>query len=221
MRILSLSLILSLIFLSSCDKDPIIFVPGENQINFQSPGFGQENYYVRYSGTCGNLDPTGDTLILRIKSFDGINMLLEETFTEASPAYHPLPFVYPAVWNNDLLEIEADVRASSSLFYFFGSDSLKLTMAHTSSLHQDNCLVWNDNEEFIGDYIGRIPEFRIDDHAYNDKKVVSCVPEILNLDGYLLYDANNLYASFTSLEGGWEPIPEASIEAYALINPEE
>ncbi|MBC7948097.1 MAG: hypothetical protein H7Y42_09485 [Chitinophagaceae bacterium] len=221
MKFLSLSLSLSLIFLSSCDKDNIIFKPGENQINLQSPGIEQTNYYLRFSGTCGDLQPTGDTLVLRIKSFDGINMLLEESFTDGSPIHFLVPFEYPAVWKNDILEIEADVRGSSSLFYFFGSDSLKLTMSPASFLHQDNCLVWNDDEEFIGDYIGRIPQFRIDDYEYKDKRVVSCVPEILNLDGYLLYDANNLYASFTSFEDGWSPDPQTTIEAYALINPEE
>src|SRR5687767_6790539 len=110
--------------ITSCDKTE--FVPDPDQINFQEPVVGQENYYVRYSGPCGELTPSSDTLILRIKEFDGTRIVFEEDFTPASPSHNPLPYTYSAAWSEDMLTIDSASRQFSQLFFFYGSDFIKL-----------------------------------------------------------------------------------------------
>ncbi len=212
-------LMLTMSILSSCDKDDI-FKPGHNLVNLQSPAVNQENYYLRYSGECGSLAPTGDTLILRINAVDGNNLEIEEIFSPGSPSYSPYGYVYPAKWSTEFLDIDADFRVNSQLFFFYGSDSLKLKMDPSLQLTQNNCIVWNEQDGFEGDAIASVPNFRVADINYGPTKIVSCVPVILDLDAYLVYDKHNLYSSFTSTEGGWFPTTNPQVNAYALINVE-
>ncbi len=216
---MAFSLLLSLSFLTSCEKDNT-FKPGANVVNLQSPAVNQENFYLRYSGECGTLTPTGDTLIFRIKEVDGSNLEIEEIFTPGSPSYSPNGYVYPATWSTEFLDIDADFRVNSQLFFFYGSDSLKLKMDPSLHLTQNNCIVWNGQDGFEGDAIATVPNFRVADINYGPTKIVSCVPVILDLDAYLVYDKHNLYSSFTSTEGGWFPTTNPVVNAYALINVE-
>ena len=201
----------------SCNKDPQVS-PNPTQINFQAPVVGQENYYLGYSGICGELQPTGDTLILRIAEFNGNDLTFEEIFTKGSPSYYQQAYVYPAKWNADMIEIHADFRQNSALFFFYGSDFLKLTQSSSKSMTQDNCIVWDGQSDFTGDDIGNVEAFQVGDQGYYHKKIVSCVPTILDLDAYLLYDKNTIYSSFTSSVGGWEPLEDPFVNAYALID---
>ena len=201
-----------------CDKDDP-FTPDPKQINFQEPAAGQENYYLRHEGICGQLVPTSDTLVLRVKSFEGDLMELEEVFTEGSPSYYPgASYVYQAKWSPDNIEINPFYRQGSQLFFFYGSDSLRLTQSPALNLQQNNCVVWDGQTDFTGDFIGAVSEFKVASLEYQDKKIVSCVPTIMNMDAYLVYDSRNLYSSFTSSLGGWEPIEDPYVIAYALIN---
>jgi hypothetical protein len=202
---------------TSCDKDPQV-APNPQQINFQAPAVGQENYYLRYSGLCGELIPTGDTLILKITGFDGDDLFLEEIFTKGSPSYYQQGYAYQAKWNADMIEIHADFRQNSQLFFFYGSDFLKLTQPSSKSMSQNNCIVWDGQSDFRGDDIGNVEAFQVGDQGYYHKKIVSCVPTILDLDAYLLYDQNTIYSSFTSSTGGWEPLEDPYVNAYALID---
>lgn len=176
---------------------------------------------MRFSGQCGELEPTGDTLILRIKNFDGTNLEFEEILTEGSPEYYPQSFVYPAKWSVDTVEIHPDFRQISSIFFFYGSDFLQLKQLASKSMTQNNCIVWDGQSTFTGDAIGNVETFKVSNLAYNKKKIVSCVPTILDLDAYLLYDKYNIYSSFTSFEGGWEPLEDPFVNAYALIELEQ
>ncbi|HUR32061.1 MAG TPA: hypothetical protein VMZ69_11570 [Saprospiraceae bacterium] len=203
-------------FLIACDKDPVV-VPNPNQINFQAPVIGQENYYLKFSGVCGQLLPTGDTLILRVKDFNGSDIEFEEALTEGSPSYYGITFAYPGKWSEEILDIKPEYRQSSALFFFYGSDSLRLKQSASDVMHQNDCIVWNGQSDFTGDAIGTVPTFKVAHLEYQSKKIVSCVPTILNLDAYLLYDKNNIYSSFTSSIGGWEPIEDPFVNAYALI----
>lgn len=202
---------------TSCDKDPQV-APNPHQINFQAPVVGQENYYLRYSGLCGELIPTGDTLILRISEFNGTDLTLEEIFTKGSPSYYQQAYVYPAKWSADMIEIHADFRQNSAIFFFYGSDFLKLTQSSSKPMTQNNCVVWDGQSDFTGDDIGTVEAFQVGAQGYYDKKIVSCVPTILDLDAYLLYDKNNIFSSFTSSIGGWEPLEDPYVSAYALID---
>ncbi|MDQ3016547.1 MAG: hypothetical protein M3R25_07505 [Bacteroidota bacterium] len=215
----ALILATTILTLTSCDKDDI-YQPGINQVNFQSPAENQQNYYLRYTGECGSLTPTGDTLIFRIKTMQGSQLEIQEIFTPGSPSFYPEGYVYPATWSENFLDIDADFRVNSQLLFFFGSDSLKLQMNPTLHLNQNNCIVWNGPDGFAGDAIATVPSFKVGNINYGPKKVVSCVPVILDLDAYLVYDKNNLYSSFTSTEGGWFPTTNPQVNAYALINVE-
>lgn len=203
--------------LIACDKDDD-FQPGINQINWQFPKEGQENYYLRYGGECGSVAPNGDTLIFRIKTVDGNQLELEERFTPGSPSYSPLSYIYPATWSKDFVDIDADYRINSQLFFFFGSDSLRLTQAPSMTLNQSNCFLWNGEEQFRGDAVASVPNFKVVDQSYGTTKIVSCVPGIFDLDAYLAYDKNNLYSSYTIVQSDFPPA--VTVSAYALINVE-
>lgn len=212
-----------LFFLVSCQREADIIPidqPLANRIDFQNPVVGQKNQYLTYWGKCGELQPTGDTLVLRINAIAGDSLYMQEGYTTGSPSYSLLPLQISAKWSKDVLEIAADVRVQSALFYFYGSDFLQLRQEHDKKLIQQNCLLQDDTALFAGDAIGRVTQFRIEDHRYFQKKVVSCVPVILDLDGYLLYDQHHLYASLTSSLTSCcgQPEPdEPMVFAYALI----
>ena len=215
----NLSILVSLFVaatLVSCDKDPV--TPGTQAVNFQSPVIGQENHYLSYSGVCGELVPTGDTLILRIKDFNGTDLQIEELYTEGSPSHSTESYVYPAKWSTSFLDIKPEYRVLSKLFFFYGSDTLRLQQEPNITLQQNNCVLWDGQTDFVGDNIGSVNSFKVGSQEYQNKKIVSCVPTILDLDAYLVYDRNNLYASFTSSTGGWEPIENPFVTAYALID---
>jgi len=86
-------------------------------------------------------------------------------------------------------------------------------------LYQD-CVFYDDGEKFTGDYITSLPFFELDDKTFTDQKVASCVPVVLDLDGYLLYDEHGLSASITVTEGGFGEII-TSTTAYLLKAEEE
>lgn len=207
---------LSIVILVSCDKDPV--TPGTPTVNFQSPSIGQENFYQAFAGECGQLVPTGDTLILRIKDVNGVDLEVEELYTEGSPSHSTETYVYPAKWSTSFLDIKPEYRQFSRLFFFYGSDTLRLVQEPDINLQQNNCVLWDGQTDFVGDSIGLVNSFKVGSLEYQDKKIVSCVPIILNLDAYLVYDRHNLYASFASSNGGWEPIENPFVTAYALIN---
>ena len=208
----------SITVFTACDKDDA-FTPDPTQINFQTPAAGQENYYLRHEGICGQLVPTNYTLVLRVRSFEGDILEFEEVFTEGSPSYYPgITYVYQAKWSPDNIEINPFYRQNSQLFFFYGSDSLRLTQDPAINLQQNNCVVWDGLTDFTGDFIGAVNNFRVAGLEYQNKKIVSCVPTILNMDAYLVYDSRNLYSSFTSSLGGSEPIEHPYVIAYALIN---
>lgn len=212
-----------LIFLVSCQREADIIPidhPLANRIDFQDPVVGQKNQYLTYWGKCGELQPTGDTLVLRINGIAGDSLFMQEGYTSGSPSYSLFPLQIGAKWSKDVIEIAADVRVQSALFYFYGSDFLQLKQEHDRKMIQQNCLVQDNNDVFTGDAIGRVPQFEIEEHQYLQKKIVSCVPVILDLDGYLLYDQHHLYASLTSSLTSCcgQPDPdEPMVFAYALI----
>jgi len=207
----------SAFIITACDKDPISPVD-PLRIDLQAPVIGQENHYLKYSGICGQLLPTGDTLVLRVKDFNGTDIVFEEGLTEGSPSYYGQIIVYPGKWSQEILDIKPEYRVNSALFFFYGSDTLRLKQSPSEVMLQNDCIVWNGQSDFTGDAIGSVPSFKVGQLEYEDKKIVSCVPTILDLDAYLLYDQDNIYSSFTSSVGGWEPIEDPYVNAYALID---
>jgi len=97
-------------------------------------------------------------------------------------------------------------RQQSRLFFFYGSDSIRLDAPTTTELTYQDCVFFDGSEKFTGDYVAGIPSFELDDKTFKDQKVVSCVPVILDLDGYLFYDEHSLTASITTEVGGFGEI---------------
>ena len=201
----------------SCSKDSLS-PRNPNQINFQSPVTGQQNYYLRYNGDCGDLQPTGDTLILRVKDFNGEVLLFEESFAKGSANYVQYQYEFPSKWNPDMIEIKTEDRQGSLLFNFYGSDFLKLTQPPVQKMDQSGCLLFDGIVSFRGDKIGYVSLFQVGNQKYVRKKVVSCVPTFIDLDAYLVYDNRNLYSSFSMSKWEfWDNVSQ-NVNAYALID---
>ncbi len=221
-KISNLFLLIAVLAFAGCEKE--ISRPDDNYdptlIDFQNPTVGQTNYYLGYTGQCGNVTLTGDTLVLRIAEIKSDSLFFEEDFTPGSNSARLEPLKFGAKWSKDMLEMAPETRQSSSLLYFYGSDSLRLTQSPVKTLKQENCLVWDGSLTFTGDYIGKVDQFKVGVSTFKDKKIVSCVPVIFGLDGYLVYDRHNLYTSFTSSLStccGAPPPTNPNVQAFALL----
>ncbi len=193
----SLSLVLLLI--TSCDPEPITPQPSPqpvdpDRVSFQNPVVGQFNTFDVLSFECGQAVPAPSsdlTLSITAVTDDEIE------FSEQSSGLTD-PYVYTAERVPGNLLISAEERAGSRLFYFYGSDSIRLDAQPVAELNYQDCVFFNGNEKFTGDYVASIPSFELEGRTLSNLKSVSCVPIILDLDGYLLYDSNNLHASITT-----------------------
>lgn len=96
------------------------------------------------------------------------------------------------------LLISAAARRVTELFFFYGSDSIRLDAPATATLTQKDCVFFDGVSKFTGDYVARVPSFQIDGLTFTELKTVSCVPTILDLDGYLLNDEFTLKASISA-----------------------
>jgi hypothetical protein len=193
--------------------------PIAGKINFQAPVVGQENLYLRYAGTCDALEATTDTLRLSVVSVTEDSVVFHEQFTAGSLLASPNATEIRAGWNEDFLGISEIQRQQSTLFYFYGSDMLKLTEHPTRKFYQSACKIQDISGDFQGDAIGRVREFEVGNRKFHQKKVVSCVPVIFEIDGYLVYDEHHLYSSYTSSVTGCcaNPIPEQHVQAFVLM----
>lgn len=200
-----LLLFFSLLLIStSCEKenitppdepDPVL---NPDRINFQQPVVGQFNTFEVYSYECGQVNQNEVwELDLTITAAD------ENTieFTESSGSGSPV--VFEALRRGDYLIIAAEDRQASQLFYFYGSDTLRLKENPVMELDYRDCVFFNNNEKFTGDVVATMPTFTLEGRTFKNQKVVSCVPVILDLDGYLFYDQYGLTASMTTSTSGF------------------
>lgn len=220
------SCLAALLLFFACKKEFTLPVEDNKNrpINFQAPMTGQENLYARFIGSCDQPLATGDTLSLRITRATNDSLYFEESYSAGSTIALPEPFRFRVKWSKDHLIIPPDIRQRSQLFYFYGSDTLRLSQSPLRELQQTTCLVRDGDNDFIGDYIGSIPRFEVGELAYHSKKIVSCVPMILALNGYLVYDPKNLYASYTFRQAspfGPPILKDQEVIAFALLNNEE
>lgn len=213
-------LLLSVLF-SACERDenitPVEPDPVRNpeRLDFQSPVVGQFNTFEIRSYECGTEIPSeGGELDLKITG------VTEEAIEFTEDTGNGTPFVYSALRKEGMLLISPVDRQQSRLFYFYGSDTLRLAAAPTVEVTYQDCVFYDDGEKFTGDYITSLPFFELDDKTFTDQKVASCVPVVLDLDGYLLYDEHGLSASITVTEGGFGEII-TSTTAYLLKAEEE
>lgn len=194
----------SVFTLTACEKE-INDGLKEGAVNLSKLETGQISKYVGFQSICGETDKfeyTGDTLVMEVKEVNG-DLFLAEYLSPFSKnkQYDIISLTAVRQLNNG---IELTNRINSKFFNFYGSDTLKLDDAMAVSMKQKNCIVEFDNETFRGDQMGKISSFNIGDIQVKNKIIVSCVP-IIEVDGYLLYDQNQLflnYALYTSTFNG-------------------
>lgn len=181
--------------------------PETEWVDFASPKVGQSTYYVRYTTDCNKIDRafqfTGDTMILSVAAVDGITATLEERFTPGSPFYKDglvEPTRYDITTNEEYALLRN--RWNSALFFFYGNDTLRLKVDHSATLKQDVCRLQIEDQNFIGNEIGRVASFEIGPLKQKNKTAVSCVPMVLEMDAYLIHDKNYLHMSHTIVLDG-------------------
>jgi hypothetical protein len=210
-------LILPVLFglaLLSCDSRDEQMELDSNLINFESPKVDQLNYYLIYEGTCQELAPTGDTLMVRVARYDGVELQLTETFTPGSTCWIPSPVLYGLTRKAGNLIIPENIRQLSLLFGTYDTDTFALVKPSAVDLTQTFCKIYKEGVVFVGDEIGSIPRFEIRDMAYEDKRLISIEPDSLFQDAYIIYDESNIYSVYQSAR---QTIPNPTVKAYALI----
>lgn len=209
MKNLFILLAFSVLIFSSCDKEspidkPIVDIEPKiellkDNVTLQDLQVGQKSYFITYESTCENMESefkyTGDTLIWSVELHDGKKVFVED-YSDFSPWKINYPEFEPIVYtveeiDNGLLLVE---RWNSNLFFFYGNDTMRLKYPKEVNLTQSHCMISTPDSIFTGDQIGWIDEFKIGDMAVKEKLVVSCVP-LFNVDAYLIYSDNHLYAS--------------------------
>ncbi len=201
----SISLITVTLMLASCasddDQQPSQDHNLKNELRWNDLRVGQSNRFIVFRTSCptsGNIEYTGDTLLLEVVS-QGEGLGLRESYTDGSPILQLIdiiPAIYPVIPENDYLLLPE--RNSSRLFFFFGNDTLPMQKPSNINLQQGSCFIeYSNGEPFIGEEIGRISPYSIGDKQYFDKRVVSCVPPFLNLDAYLVFDSKQLHISMS------------------------
>ena len=217
--------------LAACSKveDPIINPPiddpiAENVVNLSDLKVGQQSMFVKYISSCDSLEEkfkyTGDTLVVEIVEQGG-ELFLKEYYTEYSPMYIDTfisndPVLYPVrgIENNVLIP----ERFNSSLFFFYGNDTIRLNRQYDVDLVQQGCKLMIDSNPFIGDEIGVVADFQFGDIEVKNKTVVSCVP-MVDIDAYLIYNNEQLFLSHTVTIVEFMGFIDEYIAGWELIEP--
>lgn len=180
------------------DEVPSPFAnPEVREVNLQNPSPDQKSVFVHYTMICGTPDSyseTGDTLILTVVERND-SLYLHETFTAGSSNFSRNAVAsYPVYPRAEYTLIP--YRAESYLFYFFGNDTLKTSGNPDTDLYQEDChLVYPDDSLFIGEELGSLATLDLDENRYTSNWAVSCVPVILDIDAYLIYNQKELKVS--------------------------
>ena len=214
------AILLTLGIIVSCDNDDdnsFDPTPQPTQLNLKALEVGQLAKYVRLTGNCGwaeGYEYTNDTLLLEVKRIDE-QLTFEESFTKGSPLYesNQTPITYPVYKGLDMIMIPE--RSASTLFFFYGNDTIKTAPVHEVELAMSECDQVIDGVPFTGDQIGLLKDFEIHDVNLNDQTVVSCVPMIIDLKAFLMYRNGQLNMSYTLNSGfpglffqGWRLLEE-------------
>jgi hypothetical protein len=218
MKLSKFCLLITLIGLMSCAKDDAPIIPDPEpsaELNLKNLSEGQTASYVRLDGICGFDDMfnyTQDTLILEIIDQDG-DLYFQESFTEGSPLYefNPDPVAYPVIKEQDMILIPE--RDRSTLFFFYGNDTIKTAPQHEITLVQESCQQLADGEPFRGDLIAYLPTFDLHDISLREQTVVSCVPIIIDLEAFLCYKDGRLNLSYTLSSG----FPGITFQGWKLL----
>lgn len=193
--------------LTACgeDDEPRLPYPIDPQyINFQAPEVGQYNEYESKFFTCGEANAETTALI----KWEVIAVTESEVQIRETSDGQEI-----TVFTADRLEegwsISAEERVRSNMLFFYGDDLIRINAPTTAEVQQQDCVFFDGQEKFTGEYVAKAEEFIVGDFGLRDMKVVSCVPTILDLDGYLLYNEYTLWASFSANSLSEEPVVQA------------
>ncbi len=206
------------LLLISCSKDDDNSTPGISEpaeLNLGNLKTGQKSTYIKYHDVCGLGDGftfTGDTLEVEIINMDN-KLYFKESFTDGSTNQGGMePLIHRVIPHQNYILIPE--RLNSSLFYFYGNDTIFTNPDHDVNLSQDLCFVTHENgDPFIGEEIGKINSFSIGSISTGENTIVSCVPAFLNLQAYLIYDETELKISHT-VAAEWTSY---SVNGFALL----
>lgn len=188
----------------SCSKDGNQFDNREfvSTMDFSNLQIGQKSYFTNYSSTCAdytsNIIWTRDTLILEVTAYEAGAFTFQEIYTQHSESFKnsatPDPIETSIIFQDNYLLLPE--RQNSNFFWFYGNDTLQLQPKNTVALVQEDCGLLLDREFFIGNDIGIISSFRVDEIEIENKIAVSCIPGFLGeIDAYLIYEDESLNAS--------------------------
>lgn len=192
------------LFIMACSKNDTAIEDEITHVNeISSPVMltdlqdGQSSTYVRYESNCinGTTDfrYTGDTLILSVVEEQG-QLFFEERLTSHSSLANNEVIKHTVYGDGQRVLIPE--RFDSYLFFFFGNDTIPVLESYSTTLKQKDCLLFEDQTVFTGNDIGQLEQFEIGDILLTDKRAVSCVPNLLNIDAYLIYDDEQLFHSY-------------------------
>ena len=197
----------SLVLLTACELQPELPGPVDqihaDWVNFSDPQDGQKTLYLSYESTCEDLDGdfrfSGDTLVVEVMKTERATVLMEY-FTTGSPSFDLQPdTVFHEIFSHGNFVLLPE-RDKSSVFWFYGNDTLRLNPDRHEKIKQERCHLEVDGRNFLETEIGHLKNFDMGPIHIEDKSVVSCIPMIIASNGYLFHDANHLYMSHTSNE---------------------
>ncbi len=184
-------------------------------INLQMLEEGQRSMFLRLDGNCGLPESYGytqDTLVLEVFE-ENSQLQFREYFTYGSPLFEtsPDPIIYPVHIHENFILIPE--REQSTLFFFYGNDTIFTNPEPEIDLQQEGCMPMKDGQIFDGDAIAFLPEFALHDISLQKQTVVSCVPVIFELEAYLCYRNGKLNLSYTLGSG----FPTISFQGWRLV----
>lgn len=188
-----------LLLISSCQKDAFCGFGETNEIQLTDFRNGSSSSYLMFRTSCAEFEKkvefTGDTLLLRlIENQDG--WFFEESYSPGSPNMGTFETVqFPVYQESGFIRIPD--RSTSSLFFFYGNDTIWTDGHFDDVLKQKNCLMEISGTQFIGNEIGHLEKWKIGSQKYLDQTVVSCVPGFMELEAYLVYSCGHLNGSYS------------------------
>ena len=207
-------MVTAVVLLTACKKDnpstPASPPSQANEVNLTTLANGQQSTYLGYETVCNHAADSfnyrQDTLILSVLDDESGQFYFQEDLTPYSTSRvngtFMKPITYRVIRTENYLLIPD--RNESLLFYFYGNDTIQLQPAARVPLHQQDCILAHDSDNpFIGNDIGFFDSFDVGPITMQQKTAVSCVPAMMQLEAYLIYDENRLYMSHTIQNTGW------------------
>ena len=183
MRLLLPLLLVPLLFACEDNAPEVVQISTSVGLNLRTVVGGNHATYVLYQSGCqGGFTYTGDTLMVSIIGRND-STFIQETYTLGSLREGTVEHLI----NQKEDYVLIPERFNSEMLFFYGNDTIFLDRTPEVELRQIGCKLYHDNEEFVGDFIGSLDRFQFGDFSIENRKGVSCIPTIFDLDAYIIY----------------------------------